>query len=291
MNRNILVYENDLKFKQLQQINFNNKNLKIYGGNIDKNYDTIDSRLEECTKNNGNYLDLSQLDLVNINNLFNSTFNYNNITYLFLNNNNLCGVLNLSKFNNLISLDVGHNNIFDIKVPSNLKELVINNNGISKLPTNINLSRLECSYNNLFEIPNYTNLELLYCNNNNINNIKYYVLLRKLIAHDNPLNTLEVSPEISYLDISVTPLLNIDIFPNLEHLVANSCKLKSIPNIPRLHTLELINTPVERIQFFPKIETILCSIHLTKHISSKYSNTYNISLRNNSVICISIINN
>ena len=284
--RNILVYENDLKFKSQQNINFNNKNLKMHGGDINRNYDTIESRLQECNKNNNTFLDLSQLDLTDISRLF--TINlYNNICYLFLNNNNLVGTFDLSRFNNLISLDVGHNGITNILVNDNLKELVINNNSLSNLPSNINLTRLECSYNNLFEIPDYNNLELLYCNNNNINKINSYPLLRKLIIHDNPLNVLEVSPLISYLDISVTPLLKLNIFANLEHLVANSCKLKTIPNISKLHTLEVINTPIERVQFFPKIETILCSVNLTKHISSKYSNTYNISLRNNTVICIS----
>ena len=291
MNRNVLIYENDLKFKQMQKINFNDKNLKLHSGDINKNYDTLNSRLDECNKNNGTYLDLSHLDLDNISSLFNilnKNLNINNINYLFLNNNNLYGNFDASVFTNLISLDIGHNNISNIKLPYNSNELVINNNGISHLPTNINLSRLECSYNNLFEIPYYSNLELLYCNNNNINNIKSYPLLRRLIAHDNPLSILDISPEIGYLDISVTPLPEINIFPNLEHLVANSCKLKVIPNMIKLHTLELINTPVKRIQFFPNIETILCSFELTKHISSKYENTYNTSIRNNSsIVCIS----
>jgi len=290
MNRRILVYENDLKFKTYKNINFDNKNLILHSGDINKNYDTIIYRLEESKKNNNTFLDLSELQLINMNNPYiNNLFNniYANINFLFLNNNNLEGYIDLSNFINLISLDIGNNNITNIKVNDNLKELVITNNDIILLPNNINLVRLECSENKIINIPNiYSDLELLYCNNNNIIHINRYPKLRKLVIHDNPLNQLEVSPEILYLDISVTPLTNLSIFPNLDHLVANSCKIKDIPYISSLRTLELINTPISRIKFYPNIETILCSVNLTKYISSKYSNIYNISLKNNSVICI-----
>jgi len=97
MSRNILVYENDLKFKSHQNINFNDKNIKLYSGDKNNNYDTIHGRLQESNKNNDTYLDLSHLELININNLFNDKL-YNNIQFLFLNNNNLTGTIDLSKF-------------------------------------------------------------------------------------------------------------------------------------------------------------------------------------------------
>ena len=104
MSRNILIYENDLKFKSQQNINFNDKNIKLYSGDKNNNYDTINARLQESSKNNDSYLDLSHLELININNLFNNKL-YNNIQFLFLNNNNLTGTIDLSKFINLISVD------------------------------------------------------------------------------------------------------------------------------------------------------------------------------------------
>lgn len=295
MSRNIIVYENDLKFAQEKKINFESKNIvydKDTKQKINKNYDCLDARLEESCINNSSFLDLSQLNLTNLycllkfNNLIPKV--YKSITYLFLNNNNLSSTLDLRCFTNLISVDLGHNLIDKVLLPNTLQELVINDNNITELPTNIDLIRLTCDDNKIKYIPDYKNLEILQCSKNKINNIKSYYKLHKLIIHDNPLVDIDICPNLIYLDISVTPINNINTFQNLDHLVANNTKLTVIPYMEKLTTLEVIHTPIKRIGYFPNIDTILCSVNLTKHISSKYNDKYNIKLKNGYVICISL---
>lgn len=295
MSRNIIVYENDLKFAQEKKINFESKNIvydKDTKQKINKNYDCLDARLEESCNNNSSFLDLSQLNLTNLDYLLNYKNIipkvYERINYLFLNNNNLNSTLDLRCFTNLISVDLGHNLIDNIILPNSLQELVINNNNITELPTNVDLIRLTCDDNKINYIPDYKNLEILQCSKNKINNIKNYNKLRKLIINGNPLSNIDICPELTYLDISVTPIENINIFPVLDHLVANNTKLTTIPYMEKLTTLEVIHTPIKRIGYFPNIDTVLCSVNLTKHISSKYDDKYNIKLKNGYVICISL---
>ncbi len=287
------IYENDLKFIKVNDININSPKVffdnELTRNNIDIDSTTIEYRLKECKKNSSTSLDLSVMN-INKDDIFNLNIDYSKILYLFLNDNNLSGNLDLSKFINLEVLDIENNNIERIILPNCLKELVVNNNKITELPTNINPIRIKANKNNLSKFPDvYTNIENLELSYNNITRINSKDKLRRLIIDSNPIEIIESMKNLTYLDISDTNNVKFNELPVIKNLVANSTKLTEIPNFKSLEVLEVINTPIKKIQYFEKFDIILCSFNLTKNISSKYVDLgkAHIKVKTNNVICIS----
>jgi hypothetical protein len=180
---------------------FDNEEIR---NNINTNSLSIDYRLKECKKNSSTSLDLSLMNIKR-EDIFTLNIDYSKILYLFLNDNNLSGEINLSKFSNLEVLDIENNNITKILVPQCLKELVINNNKLTELPSNINPIRLKANKNNLSILPEeYTNIENLELSYNNITKINKRTKLRRLIIDSNPIEIVESLESLTYLDISDT---------------------------------------------------------------------------------------
>jgi Leucine-rich repeat (LRR) protein len=287
------IYENDLKFIKINDMNINSPKVFFDNeetkNNINIDSFSIDYRLKECTKNSSTSLDLS---LINIKkeDIFSLNIDYSKILYLFLNDNNLSGEINLSKFSNLEVLDIENNNLTKIFLPKSLKELVINNNKLTELPTNINPIRLKANKNSLTVLPEqYTDIESLELSYNNITKIITKRKLRRLIIDSNPIECIQSLESLTYLDISDTNQVKLYDLPVIKNLVANSTKLTEIPNFKTLEVIELINTPIKKIQFFENFQIILCSYNLTKNISSKFIDLgkAHIKVKNNNVICIS----
>jgi hypothetical protein len=287
------IYENDLKFIKINDMNINSPKVifdnEEIRNNINTNSLSIDYRLKECKKNSSTSLDLSLMNIKR-EDIFTLNIDYSKILYLFLNDNNLSGEINLSKFSNLEVLDIENNNITKILVPQCLKELVINNNKLTELPSNINPIRLKANKNNLSILPEeYTNIENLELSYNNITKINKRTKLRRLIIDSNPIEIVESLESLTYLDISDTNQAKLYDLPLIKNLVANSTKLTEIPNFKTLEIIEVINTPIKKIQFFENFDIILCSYNLTKNISSKFVDLgkAHIKVKNNNVICIS----
>ena len=294
INRTTFIYENDFKFNKFKNINTSSTKIEFQSDDLKVkstiDYDSIESRLLECKKNKSTSIDLSSMK-INKESILNLPIDYSKIIFLFLNDNNLDGELDLRKFNNLEVLDIENNSLTNIILPSCMKELVINNNKLNNLPSNINPLRLKASNNLLSFIPDtYTNIEIMELSYNMINKVNKLDNLRKLIIDSNPLESIKTMEKLLYLDISdiKTDNIKIDSMPNLLSFVANSTKLQEIPFFKTLETIEVINTPIKKLQFFPKFNIILCSYSLTKNISSKYVDLTNahIKIKHNNILCI-----
>jgi hypothetical protein len=292
-SKKTFIYENDLKFKNSRNIDIlsdnNEFDMDDLKDRLHLDYDNIDYRLKELVKNNNTSLDLSNIGLVNIS-LNNLPINYSQIKYLFLNENKLEGILDLTKFNNLEVVDVEFNSITELILPSSIKEFVVSNNKLNKLPTNVNPIRIKANHNNISIIPqSYSNLELAELSYNKITKVNMFDNLRRLIIDSNPLEIISNHYKLIYLDISDTDKVKLEILPNIKHLVLNSCNLEILPYFESLEIIEIINTPITRLQYFPKFTMVLCSHNLTKNISSKYVDIGKalIKLKHNNLICIS----
>jgi len=287
------IYENDLKYIKVNDININSPKVFFDNEEIRNNVMTnslsIEYRLKECKKNSSTSLDLSLMN-IRQEDIFTLNIDYSKILYLFLNDNNLSGEINLTKFSNLEVLDIENNNLTKIILPRSLKELVINNNKLTELPTNINLIRLKANKNSISILPEaYTDIENLELSYNNITKINNKKFLKRLIIDSNPIEIVESLESLTYLDISDTNQVKLYNLPQIKNLVANSTKLTEIPNFKSLEIIEVINTPIKKIQFFENFDIILCSYNLTKNISSKfvYVGKAYIKVKSNNVICIS----
>jgi hypothetical protein len=277
MERNkIIIYDNDLKFKHHTHIDLSSNLIEFASNDIKTKafqiLNTIEYRINEAAKDNFYMIDLSKLSLTNINDIFKQE-HYENCEILFLNNNNLFGHIDFSKFVKLQILDIESNNIESFRLPKTIIELTANYNNIKTLQKDLHkLERLLINNNKLIMIEEYLNLELLDCANNNIEIIKYYPKIRKIIAFKNPLKSIEQNPSLLYLDIAETPINYIPIFPNLKHLVASNTKLTELnPLMINLEFIEIIDTPIKRFSYFENFDIIILSSTFTKKISSKYN--------------------
>ena len=271
----IIIYENDLKFKHKRQIDFSSNLIEFSSDDIKtkstQNLDTVEYRLIDAKKNNFIMIDLSHLSLSDMNRIFNSE-HYENCEILFLNNNNLSGHVDFSKFLNLKVLDVQTNKIESLLLPRCIIELSASDNLIDKLQSDLpNLERLLINNNRLTIINEYKNLVLLECAHNLIEVIQFYPKIKKIIVNNNPLKSISQMPFLSYLDITECPIDLLPIFSNLKHLIATRTKLTVLdPQMINLEFIEIIDTPIKRLTYFENFDCILLSVNLTKSISSKY---------------------
>lgn len=267
------VYENDLKFKELREINpddveWNNINIKKNYNNI--NCDNIEYRILECKNNNDTYLDLSNMNLTKlivedkyINELV-------NVKYLFLNNNKL-DKIDLSLFKYLEVLDISYNNLTEIiNLPLTLRELCCNNNNLTFIESHNNLVRLECSNNKLIELNNYPNLELLKCENNRLINISSYPVLKKLYCMSNPLISIKENHLLEILNCSMTDITELINFSNLKELICTNSKLHTINKTNPLQYLEISHSAITKLDYFPKLKDFIYANTTDLLISPKY---------------------
>jgi len=292
MEKKIIIYENDLKFMDKSDLSSNK--IEFASDDIKHksilNLNTFQYRMQDAEKVNFTMIDFSNLNLENIRGIFDQQC-YTNCEILFLNNNRLSGRIDLSNFKKIKIVDVQHNMINELILPTTIIELTANNNNLQKIQSNLDeLERLIINNNKITMIEKYAKLELLECVHNNIEILNTCPRLKKIIASTNPLKNISPYFVLSYLDIAECPIESIPIFPNLKHLVASKTKLTELdPKMSNLEFIEIIGTPIKRLSYFENFDIILCSYELTKSISSKYKNISNaiINVKHNSIVSIS----
>jgi Leucine-rich repeat (LRR) protein len=248
------IYKNDLKFQDKVDLEFSEFDSESVE-EIYKNYNNkpkIEFRLKDAEIENYNYLDLSNLGLDDV--LFEKLlqldriiFILEKIKFLDLSSNNLTRIPNISKFENIIYLNVSFNKIIGQYVNNNLEELSCENNSITSIKSN-SIKKLAASRNhiNIIDVPN---INILIINDNKLEDIKSY---------DN----------LEYLECNLNLLCIFENFINLEELYISNNSLKNINNVPKLKILNCTNNPLKTISYFEKLETIICS---TPQISNKYN--------------------
>lgn len=258
------VYENDLKFKNMRNIDPNladwyNDDLK---NKFNKDFDSVSARLKMCEANNFIYLDLSRLDLEKIPKLvtYSRYKELTKIKYLFLNDNKLtsCGK-RLEDFIDLEVLDISYNFISEITfLPNKLKEFVCNNNKLIKLPSHESIEILDCMTNKIQTLGHYPKLKDLVCIDNNLNIIISYNLLKRLLCKQNLITEICPQPNLEQLDCSETKLVGkLSKFPKLTGLICNFTEISNISELINLESLEIVGCKMN-VPYLKKLKCLLC---------------------------------
>lgn len=271
-----MVYENDLKFKHLRNID---SNRAIWDNDVKHKYhndnlDSLEHRLLECKKNNFSYLDLSHMNLTTLPDLSKLSIwnDLKNIKFLFINDNKISSYdSKFSCFDKLESLDISNNLLKSITyLPLSLKELTCNNNKLTSIPNSDNLHRLDCSMNEISEIPPYKNIYDIICNNNNIKYIQSYATAKRIVCNDNPLKKIEKQNLMTYFDCENTNLEGKLDMKNLKHLICNNTKINTIENLKNLQTLEMYYCDITKIPYISTLKEIFFNPSQNVLISSLY---------------------
>lgn len=253
------IYKNDLKFNDeldLEQSEFESDSVKRIYKDF-KNKPKIELRIEDSLMENYRYLDLSKLDIddIQLTKLFELSRIKNilkRIEFLDLANNKLTSLPDLSKYPNILYLSVPFNMINQHIEDNNLLELTCHNNYIKSVKSN-KLTRLNAS-NNQIEMIDIPNINMLIISHNKLLWIPSYL-------------------DLKYLDCIGNQIKKLDNMINLEELYIGGNNVNSISNMPQLTILNCVSNPLEKIKFFPKLKTLMTTI---PNISSQY-NVSNIS--------------
>lgn len=277
-NNNIMqIYENDLKYK-----NFTNIDIKRIDNkqNENEDRDTIEYRFKECLKEDNKTLDLSHLSLKVLQILPKNI--YGNIKYLFLSENKLTLLDDLSYLNNLLVLDLCNNNLVSLPIlPEKVQELTVrynNINNINSLSNNCNLKRLDVSNNNIQNMPIIDSLEILICNNNRLKFIPNLQNLKKLTCQKNEINTISSMYNLNFLDCEENNIMVLENFNNLIELYCKTNKIITLRNLNKIEVIHCQNNPLTRLEFFYNLYELVCnskSFSLSKMYNIRDANIYN----------------
>ena len=262
-----IVYKSDLKYKNRTNID---DNKCVYDDSasefIDIDMCTSDYRLDESKKCNYHTLDLSNLDMIMLDRSILTTRinnNYHLIQYLFLGDNDLENIPNLSQLCNLKVLDISHNNISNIDSAgleyTKLEELVCTNNKLTNLPTKLNhLIRVNASDNVITHIHNYSNIRSVICFNNKITEIDSY----------------KTNKNVKYMNISNNNISALpDNIENIEEIMVNNNNNLSIfPKYKNMRYIEIVNTDIKVIPFLGEDHDIeiICDYDAEIFLAQKY---------------------
>lgn len=269
-----VVYRTDLKFKDKRNIDPNKA--EWFDENVKKmyysdNHDTLEARLMESKKEDYQVLDLSNMNLEVLPNLPKEICM--KVRDLFLSDNKLSGIIDMSAYPNLNVLDLGHNNITEIKgLTGKLIELDCNDNKITTLKIPPLLKLLDCNDNKLEDIPESNSMVHLKCNNNRLTEIKRYTNLKKLTCTHNPIININELPNINIIDCSNTKLTVFDCrkYLNLKIFISNNSGLEKFAISNTIESLEIIDTKIGILDFGTNLKHLVCNLN-TK-ISSSYKN-------------------
>jgi Leucine-rich repeat (LRR) protein len=217
----------------------------------------------------------------------NEQFNVSAILNLFIGDNNLTVLPDLSYLTNLEILDLANNKLTSINsshLPPALIELSCKNNNMTSLDIlNLsNLVRLDASVNNLFEISSTrsTKLQIIVCSNNKITKLNSYENLSKLYCANNLLENFDniisnpvSSANLIYLDCSDNNLAYLpeENINNLQDLICSgNMRLNKLVSYPKLKYLEIFNTNIDHLPYMPNLLEFYATKNLFKSISRKY---------------------
>lgn len=286
-----VVYENDLKFRDMRNIDINKADwatddIKDLSA---KDFDTITYRLKQCKQGGFQSLDFSRLKLKKFPDL--SLYNHfedlkKNLKYLFLDNNDLIVCDDKIKhFKYLEVLDISFNKITDILyLPPYLKELNCNTNLLKSIGHHDHLKMLDCSTNQIELLGNYINLTDLICFDNKLSRIQNYGNLNRLICKKNPIVTISDQPSLTHLDCSETNVTNnICNMPKLSNLICNHTKISDISGFTKLDSLEMVGCNF-KIPYIKSLRILLCKNYEDMIMSDKYVIEREITEQENSCI-------
>ena len=290
VNAKYQVYKNDLKFKKNRNIDkdrarWDNKEYEDMYNNID--FDSLEYRLLEFLKSGSSgyeNLDLSQTELKIFPNLTKlHTIQYTNMKYLFIAENSLTELPDLSEYKNLQVIDVSHNKLTKItKLPSSLIELTCKHNLLAELPneSNMNIIRLDCAFNKLSNLPNYNKLINLICCNNDISIINNYPNLERLICNDNKIIKIEKLINLKYLDCSNNDITELPInMNNLIDLIINKTKIEHLPSLDKIKYIEMFGNNINYLNYFHTLEDLFCYKQSIYKMSKKYTENKKLSVK------------
>lgn len=258
------VYENDLKFSE----HIDPEKSIWYDKNVQDKFlsnevKTLEYRLNECKKNNYEYLDISYLNLESIPDLTKHTDyqKIKNIKFLFVNDNKIKEIDNsLEQFKNLEVLDISCNQLRKIKsLPNSLVELVCHNNKLTLICSSKCLLTLDCSFNRMEKINEYSSVKNLMCENNNITEIETFLNAKHMTLKNNPLKKINGSPNLEFLNIENT-LLSCELpeMPKLKWLICHNTNITGIKNLYNLEHIEMTKCSLLEIPYLKYLQDILC---------------------------------
>ena len=272
------IYQNDLKYIKHNNIDIT----KIK--NLPKDYDfsTIETRINDCIKNNCELLDLNHLELHEFPTIIKQHSHLHNIKYLFISNNNIDSIPNLNFFKHLLVIDLANNNLSSVpNLPSTIEELTVKNNKIKheNLDKYKFLKRLNISSNELIDISIIDSLEILICDDNNLKKINTYPKLKKLSCERNNIKIICSSPNLKIIGCDENNITSILNFPKLKELYCNDNDITTINDLPLIHILYCIHNKIKTIEYFSTLHELVCDYHYSISITTmynvKHSHVYN----------------
>lgn len=277
-----LIYPfTDLKYKKQRSVDL--ARLIKYNPNVPElriaNLDRIEFRFLECKKNNYESLDLSHLGLTSL------PQKLPNVKYLFLSDNRLTSVYDLSRLTRLTVVDMSSNKLTTLpNLPSGLVELSCRNNQISCIATlmKTGVKRIDVSFNQLTIVPLIARLEDLRCDNNLIKKIKPIVGLKSLKANNNRLTDVSHLPSLVFLHIDHNQLTSIRSMPRLVDLYASNNLITDLNDLPRLQLVQIKHNRIRRLCRLPSVEVMYVDHNMIDRLGD-YPNLLTLSANHNSI--------
>ena len=270
-NKYISIYENDLKYRKHNNIDLTRvKNANQY------DRDTLKYRLYESEKDDYKTLDLSHLNLKTFPELPKDIVT--RIKYLFLSENRLEMIQDLSFMESLVVLDICNNKITSVpKLPYSIEEVLIKNNHINNINSLAEypfLKRIDCSNNNIRDIPIIDSLEILVCENNNIEKIPNKLQnLRKLICSYNKISYIDGLMSLQILEIDNNKLETIKNTNRLKELYCSNNLISSIIDLNKIEILHCYNTNIRKLDYYNSLVELMCDYKQDMVLSSMYTIT------------------
>lgn len=263
------IYENDLKYIKYNGIDINK--VKDFPPNY--NFSTIESRIDDCIKNNYEMLDFSHLKLDVFPEILRTNDKLYGLKHLFMGYNNIKSI-DIKFFSNLVTVELSNNKLTSVPdLPKTIEELTITNNLIKTedLYKYKHLKRLDISNNKLTSISVMKSLETLICADNNITEIKLYPKLKKLSCERNNIYTIDLSPNLEIIECNENKVTSIIGFLNLKEIYCSNNNITNISGLPLIDTLNCTKNKINSICYFPTLKELVCDYNSSMEISQKYN--------------------
>lgn len=241
---------------------------------------TLDDRIKECKESKGTYLDLNNMKLKKIPFQLPKT-----LKYLFLSENNIKKIGDLSYLTELEVLDLSFNKLKTVpKLPPNLHELSCKSNRLTSIDT-YDMKILDCSMNMLKKIE--FKGEILDCSKNAIKTIKCTDRLKKLFCAENKLKDLPLSNNMTELDCTKNRISSVPHYSNLKSLLCDYNRIDSLSKYDELDFLICNNNNIEKLTFMPKLKEIICdknmlisrNYNIIEKVTMEYNGAFMVRMR------------
>lgn len=266
----ITIYHNDLKYKTHNNIDL----MKIVNAKekID-DHDKLEYRFEDCRRNGYVTLDISHLDLKSLPNIPSDIAK--KIQYLFMSNNKIEIMDDLSHMENVVVADLCSNKLVNVpKLPDGIEELIVRNNML----TNINqladynyLKRLDCSYNKIASIPIIDSLEMLVTRDNSLVEIIKLKNLKKLACQNNQITRLNELPNLEILECDRNNITEIRDMKNLKQLYCSKNRISILDNLNKIEVIHCNGNKINKIDYFDTLKELMCDYYKDIDLAKFYT--------------------